>query len=106
MIPSFMMEKTILFFKDLLQFEPIFNSGNYVILSKNDLTLHLLTAGEDIGQMEFYLEVDDINSIWIYIKDKLGQIKHKSPHDREYGMREIHIAVPGTNTLLFIGQEI
>ena len=40
------------------------------------------------------------------MKDKLGEMKVREPFDREYGMREIHIIVPETKTLMFIGQEI
>jgi len=65
-----------------------------------------LRAGEDIGQMEFYLEVDDVDSLWDAIKDRMEGIKVRPPFDREYGMREMHIGVPQTNALVFIGQEI
>ena len=82
------------------------NEPTYVILYKDNLTIHILRAGEDIGQMEFYLEVDHVDRVWESIKDKIGDIKVKEPYDREYGMREIHIAVPHTNTLLFIGEAI
>ncbi|MEK6782614.1 MAG: hypothetical protein AABY93_12970 [Bacteroidota bacterium] len=33
-------------------------------------------------------------------------LKFKEPFDRKYGMREIHIEVPKTNKLLFIGQDV
>jgi hypothetical protein len=38
------------------------------------------------------------------LKDNLAEIKHKSPFERDYGMREIHLLIPETKTLLFIGQ--
>lgn len=106
MIPSFNIEKTVSFFIDLLQFQIERNDGTYVILSKDNLTVHILRAGPDIGEMEFYLVVDDIEKVWSGMKDKLGQIKVREPFDRPYGMREVHIAIPETNTLLFIGQAI
>ena len=40
------------------------------------------------------------------MKDKLGEMKVREPFDREYVMREIHIIIPETKTLMFIGQEI
>ncbi len=40
------------------------------------------------------------------MKDKLDGIKVREPFDREYGMREIHIMIPETKTLMFIGQEL
>lgn len=106
MIPSFDIEKTVSFFLDLLDFKMVRDDKTYVILHKDNLTIHVLRAGADIGEMEFYLEVDDIEKVWSNMKDKLAGIKVKEPFDREYGMREIHVAIPETKTLLFIGQEI
>lgn len=58
------------------------------------------------GQMEFYLEVDNVDEVWDSIKDRVEGLKVRPPFDREYQMREIHIEVPFTKTLLFIGQSI
>jgi hypothetical protein len=106
MIPSFKTKETVSFFRHLLDFKIILNDDPYAILQKDNLSIHILPAGANIGQMEFYLEVDNIDNLWENIKDKLDGVKYKAPFDREYGMREIHIAVPETNTLLFIGQEL
>ncbi|MBK8346121.1 MAG: hypothetical protein IPL08_17640 [Saprospiraceae bacterium] len=106
MIPSFDIAKTASFFIDLLSFEILRDDKTYVILQKDNLTIHILRAGKDIGEMEFYLEVDDIQSIWNYIKGNLDGIKFKEPFDQIYGMREIHLVIPMTKTLLFIGQQI
>ena len=105
MIPSYNMKETAAFFIDLLGFGKIMYNDGYIVLQKDNLTIHLLNAG-DIGEMEFYLEVDDIDGLWETIKDKLVGIKVREPFDREYGMRELHIIVPHTKTLLFIGQAI
>jgi catechol 2,3-dioxygenase-like lactoylglutathione lyase family enzyme len=106
MVPSFNIKETSRFFQDVLDFEIVMDESSYAILHKDNLTIHLLRAGEDIGQMEFYLEVDDIEQVWERIKGKLEAVKHKEPFDRDYGMREIHIAVPQTNTLMFLGQSL
>ena len=106
MVPSYNISETATFFRELLGFEMVMDTPGYAILSKDNLTIHLLNAGEDIGQMEFYLEVDNVDAIWQQIKDRTSGLKVKPPFDREYGMREIHIGVPQTNALLFIGQEI
>lgn len=104
MIPSFDLEVTGAFFKDLLEFSPVMEVETYAIYQKDDLTIHLLKAGESIGQMEFYLEVNAVDEVWESIKDKIDGIKVRPPFDQPYGMREIHLEVPATNTLLFIGQ--
>jgi len=106
MVPSFDIKATVSFFTNILEFKPGRDDDTYSIVYKDNLTVHVLRAGKDIGQMEFYLEVEDINTVWSSIKDKLAGIKVREPFDREYGMREIHIGIPHTNTLLFIGQEI
>lgn len=106
MIPSFNIAKTASFFKDLLSFTPVLDTETYAIYQKDNLSIHILKAGQDIGQMEFYLEVDDIDKLWETIKEKLSGLQVKEPFTQEYGMREIHIGVPETNTLLFIGQEL
>lgn len=106
MIPSFNMAETARFFKEILRFSAFMDTPEYAIYQKDNLTVHILPAGKDIGQMEFYLEVDDVDGLWISIKDKMNGLSVKAPFDRDYGMREIHIGIPHTNTLLFIGQEI
>lgn len=106
MIPSYNLEKTVYFFLDLLDFKIGRNDKSYFILYKDNLTVHIQRAGTDIGEMSFYLEVDNIEKNWHGMKDKLGDLKVKEPFDQAYGMREIHITVPETKTLMFIGQEI
>jgi predicted enzyme related to lactoylglutathione lyase len=106
MIPSFNIEKTVSFFTDLLDFKIGRDDKTYFILYKDNLTVHIQRAGSDIGEMSFYLNVDDIEKVWSSMKDKLGDMKVREPFDREYGMREIHIIIPETKTLMFIGQEI
>ena len=106
MIPSYNLEKTVSFFIDLLDFKVGRDDKTHFILYKDNLTAHILRAGSDIGEMEFYLVVDDIEKVWNNMKGKLDGMKVKEPFDREYGMREIHVIVPETKTLMFIGQEI
>lgn len=107
MIPSYNIKETSSFFTDLLEFEKfLYDENSYVILHKDNLTIHILNAGTDIGEMEFYLEIDELDALWDTIKDKLTGIKVRAPFDREYGMRELHIIIPQTKTLLFIGEVI
>ena len=106
MIPSFNLKETVRFFTEVLGFLPVMDTTEYAICIKDQLTVHVLRAGEEIGQMEFYLEVDDLDGLWITMKEKVVGLKVREPFDREYGMREVHIEIPQTNTLLFIGQSI
>ncbi|MBK9107656.1 MAG: hypothetical protein IPM92_04550 [Saprospiraceae bacterium] len=104
MIPSYNLVETGKFFKDILGFKPHMEKNEYAIYEKDHLTIHLLPAGENIGQMEFYLEVDDIDQLWLKIENQVFHLKHRKPFNQEYGMREIHLELPFTKTLLFIGQ--
>lgn len=106
MIPSFDMSKTIDFFRDVLGFLIEMQSATCAVLAKDNLTIHIMPAGADIGQMEFYMEVEDVDELWAVIKDKVKGLNFKEPFNQDYMMREIHIAVPQTNTLLFIGQSL
>jgi hypothetical protein len=106
MIPSFDIGRTVSFFIDFLKFGILRDDKTYVILQKDNLTVHILRAGTNIGEMEIYLEVDDLQSVWNHLKDNLNGIKFKGPLDQPYGMREIHLIIPMTKTLLFIGQAI
>jgi len=105
MIPSYNIRETSKFFKDVFSFTAAREEDGYAILYKDNQTIHLLNAG-DIGEMEFYLEVNDIDSLWETIKDKLDGIKTRAPFDREYGMREFHVIIPHTKTLMFVGQAL
>lgn len=104
MIPSYNLVETARFFTDLLSFSSVMETEHYSIFQRDHLTVHVLRAGEEIGQMEFYMEIDDVDALWATIKDKLTGIKVKPPFNQDYGMREMHISIPQTNTLLFIGQ--
>jgi hypothetical protein len=106
MVPSFNIPKTVSFFTDQLKFNIGRDEKTYVILYKDNVMVHILRAGANIGEMEFYLEVDDVDKVWDEMKDNLNGMKVKAPFDREYGMREIHVIIPETKTLMFIGQVI
>lgn len=77
MIPSFNINKTVSFFIDLLDFKVARDDKTYFILYKDNLTVHILRAGKDIGQMEFYMVVDDIEQVWNGMKDKQGDMKSR-----------------------------
>ena len=53
MIPSFDIAETTRFFKEVFSFTAQREEENYVVLVKDGLTIHILPAGEDIGEMEF-----------------------------------------------------
>ena len=106
MIPSYNVRATVDFFKDVFEFTSLRDEDDmYVILIKDNLTIHIQRAG-DIGEMSFYMEVDDIDALWASAETKLIGINARAPFNRDYGMREFHVIVPHTKTLLFVGQGI
>jgi hypothetical protein len=105
MIPSYNVSATCRFFVDLFGFSVLMD-GEYTIVKKDAHLIHLLRAGEDIGEMEFYMEVDDLDGLWHSIRDRLPDIQVKPPFNREYGMREFHLVIPHTKALMFVGQII
>lgn len=106
MVPSYNIRETLNFFVGLFSFKVVMDEDNYAIVFKDNHLIHILNAGENIGEMEFYLEVDEIDNLYDTIKDKLTDLKVKPPFDRDYGMREFHIIIPHTKTLMFVGQEL
>jgi catechol 2,3-dioxygenase-like lactoylglutathione lyase family enzyme len=106
MIPSTNLSETLWFFRDILDFSTVMENEAYIICQKDNLTIHILKAGQEIGEIELYLEVDNADALWSKIKDRLNGLKIKEPFNHEYGMREIHICIPRTNALLFIGQKL
>lgn len=104
MVPSFDTQVSLDFFVNCLGFQVTFQEGDYAICSKDSQSVHFLPAGENIGQMEFYLEIEGIDELWESLRHQVSNLKHKAPFDQPYGMREIHMEVPKTNCLLFIGQ--
>lgn len=107
MIPSYELAGTGQFFVEVLGFAYEMNTAEYVILSKDGHTVHIQRAGTAIGQMSVYLEITEgLDALWQSIQPHVHELHVRPPFDQPYGMREMHIAVPHTNTLLFIGQEI
>lgn len=103
-IPSFDVDQSLAFFTDLLGFTVTFQGGGYGICEKDGLSIHFKPAVPDIGEVEVYLEVDDVDALWAGMKDKIGDLRHKAPFDQPYKMREAHIDVPATRCLLYLGQ--
>ena len=106
MVPSSNVRETASFLEKVLGFTIVRDEKNYIILIKDSVMVHIAGSEEKPDLMEFYLEVDGIDAFWNAIKDNVSGLKVKSPFDQAYGMREVHIQLPATNTIMFIGQAI
>jgi len=105
-IPSRNMKESIHFMVDTFGFESKNFSDRYSELLSGNQILGIVQAYGEPNQQSIYLRVKGIDELYSNIKSKLENVKHKAPFDQQYGMREIHIVIPGTNTLLFIGSPI
>ena len=45
MIPSFNLNQTLSFFKEILDFTPVLKTETYAVYQKNNLSVHILQAG-------------------------------------------------------------
>jgi len=106
MIPSYNVAATVSWFIEALGFEAVLNTDGDAVVHKDDKTVHIQNAGPDIGEMACYLEVNDLDAVWSLMQGHLDGLRVRVPFNQDYGMRELHVEVPHTNTLLFIGAEI
>lgn len=105
-MPSEDMDKTINFMVDVLGFESARRSDAYCELTMGNHVLGVLSSDGEPNQQSIYLRVNDIDALWDEIKEKLGDSHQQRPFDRDYGMREIHLIIPATATLMFLGSTI
>jgi len=100
------MKESISFMVEAFGFESINHSELYCELLSGNQVLGLIQARGEPNQQSIYLRVKDVDVLWSKTKSKLDKAKPKAPFNQEYGMREFHVVIPGTNTLLFIGSPI
>jgi hypothetical protein len=105
-IPSKNMKESIDFMVETFGFESYNYSDVYSELVSDNNVLGIIQAHGEPNEQSIYLRVNDVDTLWLEIKGNLEKTKHRAPFNQEYGMREIHVVIPETNTLLFIGSSI
>ena len=112
MLCVFDMNRTVAFYRDVLQFRVVMDTPGYSILERDGSLIHLHPAGEEIlsklrGQIEIYIEVDNLDALWEHVSQfqASGAYRIREPFKQDYGMREFHIDDPD-GTTVFIGQPI
>ena len=106
MVPSSDVKGTVSFFADLFHFKIGLDDPTYSIVYKDNLTIHISRSDSHLNELEFYLEVDNLDEVWEFLKSTEKNFKVNGPINQEYGMRELHIQVPFTKSVMFVGQEI
>ncbi len=103
------MEKTIVFYQDVLGFAATMKSPHYSIIERDGQTIHFQkAASEDVMQFmrehsEIYIEVSGIHALWEHVKGFRDRYRIRELFDREYGMTEFHITDPN-GCLIFVGE--
>jgi len=108
-VPSRDIDETKKFLVDVLQFEDVkmnVAAPDYAIVKTANTELHLQSSQGDPQEMSMYLLVESVDDFWKLLEDKQGEVKMKAPFVQDYGMKEVHVILPHTNTLLFIGEDI
>lgn len=99
------------FYAKVLGFTVAMDSPGYAILERNGATIHFMkAANEEVmkavrGHQDIYLEVTDIASLWVHVSQFKGKYRIRDLFDRDYGMREFHIADPN-DCLVFVGEKL
>ena len=105
-IPSRMPEVTKRFFLEVLGFNTKFEHGSYIELEKEGLLLGIQQSEGEPNQQSIYVRMEGIDYFWTSQKVNLSKYDAREPFVQEYGMKEIHVIAPETNTLLFIGENV
>lgn len=105
-IPSSDPDATKAFFCDVLGFNVAFEYENYAELEREGHIIGIQQSQGKPNQQSLYFRMDGVNDLWVAQKEKIAEHKHREPFEQDYGMREIHVVLPGTATLLFIGERI
>lgn len=106
MVPTTDSAASVAFLENALGFTTKDFGDGYAICSRDGFQVHFLPAGADVGQMEFYVEVSDTDAVWTSMEPHVGGLKCKPPFDQPYGMREIHVELPATKCLMFLGSPV
>ena len=82
------------------------DANEYCVVTFGDYEIHIQQASDEISPMSFYLTVDDLDAVWKCFEGKTNDLNIRPPFTQPYGMKELHVVVPETKSLMFIGQKI
>lgn len=79
-------------------------SGDFITLNNDGYTLVIVKSTSQPNEQSVYFQVSGIDELWEDLKDKIEKYKHKPLFTQPYGMKEFHIIIPKTATLLFLSE--
>lgn len=94
------------FLQEVLNFIVAFEYSCYIELEKDGLLLGIQQSEGEPNQQSLYTRMEGIDEFWASQKESLSQYEAGEPFIQEYGMKEIHVIAPETNTPLFIGERV
>ncbi len=94
------------FFQEVFKFNVLFEYEGYIELEKDGNLIGIMQSEGEPNQQSLYLRMEGLDSFWKENKDSLLKYDSGEPFVRDYGMKEIHIIAPETNTLIFVGENI
>ena len=103
-IPSVNLSITADFFIKLFEFKIKVKSDYYIELKNNEHSIGLLKAMSLDNEQSIYIQVNEIEKLWSDIKENIALYNHKELFTQEYGMKEFHVIIPETSTLLIVGE--
>jgi len=103
-IPSTNKSVTAAFFTELFEFKIKSNSEHFTELKNNQYTIGLLKTDKLDNEQSIYMKVSKIDELWTKLKNKIVLLKHRELFTQPYGMKEFHVIIPETSTLLMVGE--
>lgn len=113
-VPCTKLYKQIAFYRDVLGFNPTFQTDIYAFLRRDDVAVRLVQVDETVDlhaperQNSFYIDVADIDALYASLEPGLNTLpdgRVRAPFNQDYGQREFHV-IDEDCTLIFFGEKI
>jgi len=105
-VPSENPVVTKAFFQEVLGFNVAFELENYIELEKEGSLIGIQQSEGRPNEQSIYIRMERLDDFWQLQKKNLSKHKPREPFVQDYGMKEIHVVAPETNTLIFIGERV
>jgi len=108
LIPVADVAKSVEFFEEVLGFKSSNQSEIYAYIYRDDVAIRLQKAGDDVGEVACYIDVEDVDGLYAELKPELDRLppgRVRSPFNQPYGQREFHV-IDLDSLLIFFGEPI